>query len=282
MAASVYVGIAGWSYADWEGLVYPAKGMDQLAFISDFVDVIEINNSFYRPPSVRNSESWLRRTQEKEGFFFTAKLHRDFTHGGRVDQAMVRQFHEGFAPLLEADRLRHLLVQFRYDFDDSARHRQQLSRIVDSFGDAFHLAVEVRHVSWQAEESLGFLDGLGVTVANLDYPVSSKSFSLAHCTVGREGYFRLHGRNYDTWFSKAGRDATYNYYYSAAELGQVKCRIDALRESLSSLTVITNNHYRGGEIANALELKAMLSGCKVAVPANLLATYPNLASIAES
>ncbi len=182
--------------------------------------------------------------------------------------------------MLEADKLKHLLVQFRYDFADCEESRQHLAEIVKSFSDVFGLAVEVRHKSWQGQDALRFLQELGVTVANLDYPISWNSFDMQHCTVGSNGYFRMHGRNEEKWFSKAGRDEIYNYYYNSDELAEIKKRIDRLAEAFETLTVIANNHYRGAELANAIELKALLSGEKQPVPEGLLRTYPNLAGIA--
>ncbi|MHC4546394.1 MAG: DUF72 domain-containing protein, partial [Planctomycetota bacterium] len=185
----------------------------------------------------------------------------------------------GFEPLLEANKLKHLLVQFRYDFDDCTDNRQLLSQIAKHFSDAFELAVEVRHKSWQQEDALKFLEGLGVSVCNLDYPTTYNSFDMQHCTVGKAGYFRLHGRNEEKWFSKSSRDETYNYYYNKEELDQIKQRIDKLANAYETLTIIANNHYRGAELANALELKALLSGEKQLVPEGLLKAYPNLAGI---
>jgi uncharacterized protein YecE (DUF72 family) len=280
MAGEIYIGIAGWSYPDWQQIVYTSSKMDQLEYVSGFVDVIEINSTFYRPPAERNSKSWLTRTAANPEFFFTAKLHRDFTHEGKIESETVKQFHTGFEPLLEAGKLKHLLIQFRYDFADYKANREHLSRIVENFSDAFNLAVEVRHKSWQSEDALDFLEQLGVTVCNLDYPTGSKSFDMQLCTVGEHGYFRMHGRNEEKWFSKAGRDETYDYYYNDAELAQIKGRVGKLAESFKTLTIIANNHYRGAELANALELKALVSGQKQLVPEGLLRTYPNLARIA--
>jgi uncharacterized protein YecE (DUF72 family) len=280
MAGKVYIGIAGWSYPDWKGIVYTRPGTDQLEYVSAFVDCIEINSTFYRPPSEKNSKSWLKRTAGKPEFFFTAKLNRDFTHEGKIDDEMVRQFHAGFQPMLEENRLRHLLVQFRYDFDDCKDNRRLLSKIVENFADTFNLAVEVRHKSWQQKEALEFLEALGVSVCNLDYPTTYNSFDMQHCTIGKNGYFRLHGRNEEKWFSKSSRDETYNYYYNKDELDQIKQRIDKLANAYETLTIIANNHYRGAELANALELKALLSGQKQPVPEGLLKAYPNLTRIA--
>jgi uncharacterized protein YecE (DUF72 family) len=276
----IYVGIAGWSYPDWKGIVYPDSKIDQLEFASRFVDCIEINSTFYRPPFERTTKTWLERTSQKKDFFFTAKLHRDFTHEGKLETETVKQFHKGFSPFLEAGKLKHLLVQFKYDYDYTDFHRSHLSEIVDAFSDVFSLAVEVRHKSWQEPNALEFLDSLGVTVCNLDYPTTSNSFDMQYCTVGTNGYFRMHGRNAAKWFSKAGRDETYNYYYNEKELSQIKLRVSELAKAFQTLTVITNNHYRGAELANALELRCLLTGQKQPVPESLLREYPQLAKIA--
>jgi len=280
MSSPIYIGIAGWSYADWKGIVYTSSAIDQLEYVSRFVDCMEINSTFYRPPAERNSESWLRRTAAKQEFFFTAKLHRDFTHEGKIDPAAVKQFHKGFEPLLKEGKLRHLLAQFRYDFSDAAQARRHLSKIVESFRDAFNITVELRHKSWENPDALSFLQGLSVAVCNLDYPTASNSFNMQQCTIGEHGYFRMHGRNSEKWFSKAGRDETYDYYYNDDELSQIKKRIDGLVDAFKTLTVIANNHYRGAELANAIELKALISNRKQPVPAGLLKAYPDLARIA--
>jgi uncharacterized protein YecE (DUF72 family) len=282
MASEVYIGIAGWSYPDWKGIVYTDSKTDQLEYISGFVDCVEINSTFYRPPFERTTESWLKKTSKKPDFFFTAKLHKSFTHEGKMDSQIVKYFHKGFEPFLEAGKLKHLLVQFRYDYDDTNRNRQHLAEIVKNFSDSFDLAVEVRHKSWQMPDALNFLEGLGVAVCNLDYPTTWNSFDMQQCTIGRNGYFRMHGRNAAKWFSKAGRDETYDYYYNEKELAQIADRVDKLAKAFAVLTVITNNHYRGAELANALELKALITGQKQNVPEGLLKTYPNLAKIAKN
>jgi uncharacterized protein YecE (DUF72 family) len=282
MSSPVYIGIAGWSYPDWKGIVYTKSGIDPLEYVARFVDVIEINNTFYRPPEARICKSWLSKVAGFPDFFFTAKLHKDFTHEGKIDPKMVKDFHDGFEPMLEVGKLRQLLIQFRYDFNDTKFNRLYLKEIIDKFGKTFDIAVEVRHKGWQEDESLRFLSELGVAVCNLDYPHSSTAFDMRLCTVGRHGYFRLHGRNAQKWFSKdAGRDEVYNYCYNEKELGEIKQRIEQLSKAFERLTVIANNHYRGGELANALELKWMLSGVSQSVPEGLMKQYPQLARIAR-
>jgi len=278
----IHCGVAGWSYPDWEGCVYTGSIKDKLEFLSRYVDMIEINSTFYRPPDARNTESWARRTEGKPGFHFSAKLHQDVTHKGTLDPQLVAAFREGLAPLVEAGRLSHLLAQFRYDFADTPPSRDRLRAIREKLGGITELVLELRHNSWQSPHALAFLGELGITVANLDYPLSRNAFSLRECRIGVNGYLRLHGRNRVAWFDKnAGRDETYNYLYSREEVREIMDRAVTLSGFFRSLTVVANNHFRGKEVANILELKSLLEGRKVPVPPGLLVEYPRLMEIAE-
>jgi uncharacterized protein YecE (DUF72 family) len=51
-------------------------------------------------------------------------------------------------------------------------------------------------------------------------------------------------------------------------------------QALKSLTVIMNNHYRGAELANAIEMKFLVTGQRQPVPDGLLRTYPSLEQVA--
>lgn len=223
----------------------------------------------------------MRKTAARPDFFFTAKLHRDITHGGRIEPSMKQAFRDGLQPLRDAGKLRHLLAQFRYDFADSPAAREHLAAIRDHFGDLCNLTLELRHNSWQAPRTLEFLTSLGVTVANLDYPTSRDSFNLHLCTVGENAYFRLHGRNADAWFGKSGRDETYNYLYSEEELHEIVSRARQIGAMSKSLTLIANNHYQGKEAVNILQVKAALTGGTVPIPAPLAEKYPKLKDVAE-
>jgi uncharacterized protein YecE (DUF72 family) len=276
----VFCGVAGWSYPDWDGYVYTPDIKDKLRFVAGFVDVIEINNTFYRPPDARTVASWVQRTEDLPGFFFAAKLHQDVTHRGLIEPATVAAFRDGLRPLAQRNRLRHLLAQFKWDFADTPATRAHLTAIKRSFGDITNLTFELRHNSWQAEDALGFLAALEVSVANLDYPTARNSFNLRVCAIGEHAYFRLHGRNAKAWFSKgAGRDETYNYLYSDRELDDIVRRAGEIGKLSKTLTLVANNHYQGKEAVNILQIKSRLTGSKVPVPPQLLAKYPELERI---
>jgi uncharacterized protein YecE (DUF72 family) len=277
---AVACGVAGWAYPDWEGYVYPRGTRDKLRYIAGYVDCIEVNSTFYRPPEARTVSSWVARTADLSSFFFTAKLHQDITHKGLMEAATVTAFQKGLEPAVRAGRLRHLLAQFRYDFADSPDSRRHIEMISDAFGGMANLVVEVRHISWQSPEALEFLRDAGVTVANLDYPMARNSFDMRTRGVGRDAYLRLHGRNAAAWFSKgAGRDETYNYLYSSAEVDGLVARVRDLAAMSATLTVIANNHYQGKEAVNALEIKARLTGRPLAVPQLLKERYTRLEAV---
>lgn len=278
----IAVGIAGWAYADWDGYVYPPGTRDQLRYVAGFVDMVEINTTFYRPPTPRLVSSWHRRTRDLKDFFFTAKISRDVTHDRTINPQTVRAFHQSFAPMVDDGRLRHLLAQFRWDFRDGDDERRHLEQIARQFGDISNVAIELRHRSWQQEHALSFLSGLGVTVANLDYPLARHSFDMRESGVGQHAYLRLHGRNAGAWFnSKAGRDETYNYCYGEDELDDIASRANAIASMSKSLTLVANNHYQGKEMLNALELKAKFVGGKVFTPPDLARKYPRIKKISR-
>jgi uncharacterized protein YecE (DUF72 family) len=58
----IRIGPAGWSYQDWDGIVYPPKppkGFHGATYIAEFSDAIEVNSSFYRPPTAANVRGWV-------------------------------------------------------------------------------------------------------------------------------------------------------------------------------------------------------------------------------
>jgi uncharacterized protein YecE (DUF72 family) len=230
---ALHIGIAGWSYADWQGKVYPANCRDTLAFCARYVDLIEIDSTFYATPAPATVASWVERTAAR-GTRFTAKLGRQFTHERQLVAAEVDAYRAALAPLAESGRLVALLAQFSAAFVCDEAARLHLAALVAAFGDFTKLAVEVRHVSWQDEAALAFLRDLGVTVVQLDYPTRADSFSLADPGIHAAGfaYLRLHGRS-AAWFDRnAGRDAVYDWLYPADQVRELAQRARAVHQAV--------------------------------------------------
>jgi uncharacterized protein YecE (DUF72 family) len=86
----------------------------------------------------------------------------------------------------------------------------------------------------------------------------------------------VHGRNYKDWFrEKAPVEQRYNYLYRADELTPwaERAREIASDPATREAYVITNNHYKGKAVANALMLKSMVSGQRTTAPSAVYETY---------
>jgi uncharacterized protein YecE (DUF72 family) len=282
--ASLRVGPAGWNYKDWEGIVYPAgagKSFDALAYLADYFDAIEINSSFYAPPRPRDAAGWARRVRNNPRFRFTAKAWQRLSHerdeatkaSVAADCDAVRR---SMAPLAEVNMLGALLVQFPWSFRHTEQNLAYLERLFHLLA-GFPLALEVRHGSWNQEEFYTFLREQGVAFCNVDQPVLGDSMGPSRRVTARIGYLRLHGRNYRTWFQKdAGRDARYDYLYTKPEIKEVSDRIRAIKQEAEETYAITNNHFRGQALVNAIEILEELDARPAAVPSLLAAAYPRL------
>lgn len=253
----VLLGVAGWSYPDWQGVVYPRGCKDTLRAVAERVDLIEINSTFYGRPSAKNSRSWVERTQDL-GTRFTAKLPHEFTHERRFDAALLAEVRDGFAPLAASGRLLGLLAQFDYRFAFAPASVRLVQRLADGLRDTAPVFVELRHRSWNAEPALAAVAECGVGVLELDYPGMQSGFArdVSGVHAGGTAYFRLHGRN-PAWFVKgAGRDAVYDWHYSAAEVEQVWQRLQRIRAAAQRVLVVANNHFLGKAIQLVEDLLA--------------------------
>jgi len=283
----VLVGPAGWSYPDWNGIVYPLhrpRGFHEASYLAQYFDTIEINTSFYSPLNRDRTRQWIDRVASNPRFLFTAKLWQKFTHeenATAADEAAVRA---GLDILRGAGRLGALLMQFPFSFHNTPANLARLKQLLDSFGD-YPLAVEVRHSSWAHPDFYEFLHERQAGICNIDQPLIGRSIAPDERSTSRLGYVRLHGRRADTWFSDdpdLPRHERYNYLYSERELEPWTRRIRLISERTESTFVIANNHFEGKAIVNALQLMRALSGNKVKVPEPLRHRFPLLEAIADA
>ncbi|MBI2422124.1 MAG: DUF72 domain-containing protein [Candidatus Hydrogenedentes bacterium] len=282
--ALLRVGPAGWAYEDWKGIVYPPsmpRALHPLTFLARYFDTVEVNSSFYRPPNPKHCESWIQKVTANPRFRFTAKLWERFTHH-RADWPTtqeIRLYKEGIWPLREADLLGGVLVQFPWSFKRTPENRQWLERIIDTFGE-FPLVLEVRHTSWLHDTFYEGLRARKVALCALDQPLFKDSIEPGEIVTAPTGYVRFHGRNYENWFREdAVQNDRYNYLYSDEELKPWLERIKAMRKKTKDLYVVTNNHFTGKAVVNALEIQAALGGAHHTLPNTLLAHYPRLERI---
>jgi uncharacterized protein YecE (DUF72 family) len=186
----IYIGTAGWSYKDWEGIVYPPqlkKSQHPVEYLARYMDVIEINTSFYGHIKPEWGKLWCRKARAvNQEFLFTAKLNRAFTHSPiavvestsaetiRATSEDERLAREGLESIANEDMLGAVLAQFPISFKNTNANRNYLDSVIDRFKQ-FPLVVEVRHNSWTNEGTLRYFADKGVAFCNIDQPALGKA-----------------------------------------------------------------------------------------------------------
>ncbi len=289
MSGSVLVGPAGWSYKDWEGIVYPPgvkRSYHPAEYLAQFFDLIEINTSFYAPVKPEHAKLWCRKVGAVNPVFrFTAKLYKSFTHapGGVVQSTSAAtldptdededQVREGFDVLASEGKLGAVLVQFPLSFRNTLENRDYLEMLIRRFIE-YPLVVEVRHDSWNNEGILRYFIEKGVSFCNIDQPALGHSIRPTEHVTSPIAYVRLHGRNYEQWFEHEHAHDRYNYLYSADELTRWKNKVENISKKAEVTFVVANNHFEGKAAVNSLQLRHMLTGEKVRAPETLVQHYP--------
>lgn len=282
------MGPAGFSYPDWDNLVYPIskpRNFDKLTYLAQYVDIIEINSTFYNPLKPAVFKKWLTNLNNSPKvspeFTFTIKLWQKFTHDQNgFDASDIKTFKASIKPLAENNKISALLIQFPYSFHRTAENMNHLEIILKNFGE-YPRAVEMRHNSWNHQEYLRFLEDHDIAFVNIDQPMVGRSLGITEYHTSKLGYIRLHGRNHENWFRENSAPGDrYDYLYSDRELLPWYEIILKLKEQVEQLLVITNNHFKGKALVNILQLKFKLVNEPIRVPEELKRYYPKLKDIA--
>ena len=82
-----FVGTSGYSYKEWKGTFYPEKlpQQEMLSYYAQRFSTVEINNTFYRMPTVNAVENWAQ--QVPDSFQFVLKAPQTITHQKRLKNA---------------------------------------------------------------------------------------------------------------------------------------------------------------------------------------------------
>lgn len=273
--ANIRVGTAGWSYSDWDGLVYPTnrpQGFHEAAYLAQYFSTIEIGASFDRPLRPEVSRVWVRKLARYKNFEFTAKLYRGFTHDQNLDPAELRRFSQGLEPLIDEGLLGCVLAQFPASFRLSAENLAYLGRLARAMPQ-YPLVAEFGSASWNNSRALAVLADLGIGFCNIDQPQQTQSMPPTEHVTSPIGYVRLEGRNYQP-------EARFDHFYSVDQLSRWLPRIERMAQSTRKLYVVANNHFGGQSVANALQVESMLTRERVAVPPAVLDRFPELQRIA--
>jgi uncharacterized protein YecE (DUF72 family) len=240
----VRIGCSGWVYKDWKGDLYP-EDLPQRRWLERYAEVfdtVEINNTFYRLPSVAAVEKWAEDTPAN--FEFAVKGSRYTTHVKRLIsfERYSERFFERLEPLVAAGKLGPVLWQLPGNFHrDDERLAGALACLRDRPG---RHCFEFRHASWFTGDVYSVLREHNAALVIGDDP--ERPFQERELTADWT-YLRFHR-------GSAGRRGK----YSSRELVPWRRRIAAWR-SRTEVYAYFNNDWSGYAPRNALELAKSFS-----------------------
>jgi uncharacterized protein YecE (DUF72 family) len=162
----LHVGTMGWSYDFWKGNFYPDEPENLLTEYSKNFDTVEVDNTFYRIPSMDNVRKWKEETPVD--FIFSAKFPRKITH-----IKMLQDCHEELEVFIEhmslmGNKLGPMLIQLPPGF------KPEMSEILKDFlaalPEKYRFAVEVRNKKWLDEKFYDMLRDNKVALTLIDHP----------------------------------------------------------------------------------------------------------------
>ena len=187
----LHVGTSGYSYKEWKGNFYPEDlpAKEMLAYYSQRLPAVEINNTFYRLPQPSMIENW--NAQVPARFRFSIKATQRITHIKRLNNvADETKYLLETAALLE-ERLGVVLFQLP---PNMKKDTGRLKAFLDLLSGDTRTAFEFRHETWFDDEVFGLL-----TAKNCALVVSDTDEKPLTEIIGtaKWGYLRLRRTAYD-------------------------------------------------------------------------------------
>ena len=262
----------------------------RLRFYASCFPLVEVDSTYYYPPSEKNSVLWIERTPPT--FTFNVKayslltnhptrpdsLYKDLQPSAPVGKRFVyrdqlpsetvdevwQRFRDALMPLHSAGKLGAVLFQFPKWFTISRASKAYIEECATRLPD-YRVAVEFRHRSWMeernAEETLGFLEERDLPYVCVDMPQGFDSSvpPVAAVTASDLAMVRFHGRNVQAWELKSDTASErFKYDYRREELTEWVPRIETLAQQARETHVLMNNCYRDFAVRNARELGDLL------------------------
>jgi uncharacterized protein YecE (DUF72 family) len=296
---NVLVGTSSWTDPTLvrEGTFYPPGARTaeaRLRYYAERFPLVEVDSTYYFPPSERNAVLWIERTPPTFTFNIKAyslltnhptkadSLYKDLREqlpeellGKRnlyreqlpdaVVEEVWQRFHDALMPLHSAGKLGAVLFQFPQWFVIGRRNRDYILECAERLKD-FRIAVEFRHKSWleerNAEETLAFLEEHDLPFVCVDMPQGFDSSvpPIAAATAKDLSMVRFHGRNTQAWNVRSDTaSARFRYEYSQGELFEWVPRIRGIAEQTRETHVLMNNCYRDFAVNNARQLGDLLA-----------------------
>ena len=240
MSATIHIGTSGWHYKHWVGTFYPPKlpPSKMFAFYQQYFDTVELNNSFYRLPTVEAFRAW--RDAAPDNFCFAVKGSRFLTHNKKLKEP--EQALQNLLPRAEilGEKLGPILFQLPPKWKVNI---ERLELFLQALPKHHRYAFEFREPSWNRDEVYAVL----------------RQHNAAYCIYELAGfqspilltadftYIRLHGPG-----------GKYQGCYAEENLREWADRIAHWSRELRAIYVYFDNDDSGFAPRNALELKQLI------------------------
>lgn len=263
-SSKIRIGCCGWSYDDWLGVFYPAgtKFGEYLSKYSERYDVVEVDSTFYRTPSLKMVEGWYSKTPDE--FRFSLKLPQVITHEKMLRDC--REERDGFlaAARLLGDKLHSVCLQFGYFNKQKFASLDAFLDVLDPFladwPDDVPAAVEIRNKNWLTPdftECLRRHNAAMVLVQQSWMPSPGDVMKRFDVITGPFAYVRLLGDR------EAIEKITTTWNRVVIDrIDELKRIARSLTELASRVPVVTfvNNHYAGFGPDTAETLRSLAHG----------------------
>jgi uncharacterized protein YecE (DUF72 family) len=141
----IHIGTSGWHYKHWIGTFYPegTHEADQLDYYLRFFQTVEINNSFYKLPSIPKFAAWKKAVPAN--FIFVVKASRFITHMKKLnlDKDGIRKFFTHTSKL--RPKLGAILFQLPPQWKINIGRLYEFLKILPK---EYRYCFEFRHPSW--------------------------------------------------------------------------------------------------------------------------------------
>ncbi|WP_317705239.1 DUF72 domain-containing protein [Methylomarinovum caldicuralii] len=180
------IGTSGWHYPHWRGRYYPQDlpAAKWLAWHARDFDCVEVNNSFYRLPSVETVRQWC--AQVPESFRFAVKASRLITHLKKLRQCEAAL--QAFLDVADAfgARLGPILFQLPPRWHVNPRRLAEFLALLPPW---YEYAFEFRDPSWHCQEIYQLLERYQAAFCLFDLAGHQSPMVV----TARLIYIRLHG-----------------------------------------------------------------------------------------
>ncbi|WP_433831076.1 DUF72 domain-containing protein [Actinoplanes sp. CA-015351] len=240
---SVQIGTSGWSYAHWDGVLYPpgTPPRDRLDHYVRRFHTVELNASFYRWPAPETFAGWQRRLPD--GFRLSVKAPRGLTHAKKLyaPEEWIQRITAGLHEL--GDKRGVFLVQLGpHQQRDDAR----LAYFLDLLPEWVRTVVEFRHPSWHDDQVFDLLEHRQVAYCVM----SGAQLPCLLRATAPFVYVRMHGPDPDHLYAGS---------YPEDSLAWWADRIREWKGQGREVYVYFNNDGEGNAVRDAETLRHLLA-----------------------